>query len=68
MTTTNIIEVNDIKVLSKKNGHIRDLNIKFYEQGHKYEVLTDKYYNTSLRTACYMVPQEDLYEPRSLFE
>ena len=32
MTTTNIIEVNDIKVLSKKNGHIRDLNIKFYEQ------------------------------------
>ena len=42
MTTTNIIEVNDIKVLSKKNGHIRDLNIKFYEQGHKYEVLTDK--------------------------
>jgi hypothetical protein len=33
-----------------------------------YEALTDKYYNTSLRNPCYMVPQEDLYEPRSLFE
>ena len=34
--------------------------------GH--EVMTDKYYNTTLRTPCYMVPQDDLYEPRSLFD
>ena len=42
MTDNNKKEEHDIKVLSRKNGHIRDLNIKFYEQGHKYEVLTDK--------------------------
>lgn len=32
----------DTTILAKKNGHMRDVNIKFYEQGHKYEVLTDK--------------------------
>jgi hypothetical protein len=29
------------QILSKKNKHNRDINIKFYERGHKYEILTD---------------------------
>lgn len=33
-----------------------------------YEVQQEKYYNTSLRNPCYMAPQDDLYEPRSLFD
>lgn len=33
---------NDINVLASINSHQRDQNIKFYEYGHKYEVLTDK--------------------------
>jgi hypothetical protein len=28
-------------VLSKRNSHPRDKNIKFYERGHKYEITTD---------------------------
>jgi hypothetical protein len=30
-----------INVLSLHNSHSRDENIKFYEKGHKYEILTD---------------------------
>jgi hypothetical protein len=29
------------KILIKKNNHVRDNNIKFYEQGHKYSILSD---------------------------
>jgi len=29
------------KILIKKNNHVRDNNIKFYEQGHRYSILSD---------------------------
>ena len=39
--------------LSKTYAHERDANIKFYEQGHRYEVLTDiKSRYTSVTTFC----------------
>lgn len=48
-------------VLSKNNKHERDDNIKFYENGHKYEIMTDldtKY--TSVTTWCHSnFPQFD---------
>jgi hypothetical protein len=28
-------------VLNSNNSHVRDQNIKFYEKGHKYEIITD---------------------------
>lgn len=32
---------NEYTVLSNKNPHNRDVNIKFYEHGHRYEITTD---------------------------
>jgi hypothetical protein len=29
------------EVLSRRNSHVRDENIKFYEKGHKYEIISD---------------------------
>ena len=41
------------EVLSKTYAHPRDQNIKFYEQGHKYEILNDlKSRYTSVTTFC----------------
>ncbi len=42
MAPTKKVNGNDINVLARINSHQRDQNIKFYEYGHKYEVLTDK--------------------------
>jgi hypothetical protein len=42
MTPNKKAKVNDINVLARTNAHERDQYIKFYEYGHKYEVLTDK--------------------------
>jgi hypothetical protein len=42
MTPNKKAKVNDINVLAHTNAHERDQYIKFYEYGHKYEVLTDK--------------------------
>jgi len=40
-------------VLSKNHAHARDVNIKFYEQGHKYEIQNDLYSRyTSVTTFC----------------
>ena len=41
MTLIIIIMLNLCDVLAKKNQHERDKNIRFFEEGHKYIILTD---------------------------